>query len=99
MTHATDSTLSPLERAARRRVQAKLGWYVHALVYVCVNAGLALVAWQSGRHWAMYPLLGWGLGLALHGAAVWLLSPGSTWRDNMVARELAALERQQRGGA
>ena len=94
------SSLTPdaLDRAARRRVGAKLGWYTHALIYVCVNAGLALVAWQSGRHWTMYPMLGWGLGLALHGAAVWLLAPGSSWRENMVARERAALERQRHGG-
>ncbi len=89
----------PLDRAARRRVRAKLGWYTHALVYLCVNAGLALIAWQTGRNWALYPLLGWGLGLALHGASVWLAAPGSHWRENMVARERAALERQRNGGA
>ncbi len=29
---------------ARRRAGAKLGWMVHALVYLAVNGGLALVA-------------------------------------------------------
>ncbi len=40
---------SQLERLARKRAGAKMGWYVHALVYVCVNAGLALISWQTGR--------------------------------------------------
>ena len=87
----SDLTTDPLDRAARRRVRAKLGWYKHALIYVCVNAGLALIAWQSGRNWAMYPMLGWGLGLALYGASVWLRAPGSAWRERMVARERARL--------
>lgn len=63
-----------IERLARRRAGAKMGWYIHALVYLCVNAGLALIAWQTGRTWALYPLVGWGLGLAIHGLA------GRRWR-------------------
>jgi hypothetical protein len=61
-----------IERLARRRASAKMGWFIHALVYVCVNAGLALMAWQSSRHVPAWPLAGWGLGLAIHGMAVWL---------------------------
>ena len=99
MSHRPHPEVDRIERLARRRAGAKMGWYLHALVYLCVNAGLALIAWQTGRTWAIYPLAGWGLGLALHGASVWLMAPGSSWRENMVARERAALERQQRGGA
>ena len=84
-----------LEQLARRRAGAKMGWFMHAAVYVCVNAGLALIAWSSGKNWAAYPLLGWGLGLALHGAAVWLASPGATLRENLIARERAALARNR----
>jgi hypothetical protein len=29
-----------IERLARKRAGAKLGWYIHALVYLCVNAAL-----------------------------------------------------------
>ena len=38
-----------IERLARKRAGAKMGWYVHALVFVCVNAGLALISVGSGR--------------------------------------------------
>ena len=83
-----------IERLARRRAGAKMGWYLHALVYLCVNAGLALIAWQTGRTWAVYPLAGWGLGLAIHGLAVWLIGPGAALRERLVERERAALARR-----
>jgi hypothetical protein len=59
-----------LERQAQRRANAQLGWLVHAGVYLAVNTGLLLLAWNQGRSWAVIPALGWGLGLAAHGLAV-----------------------------
>ena len=94
--HTPTLSSDALDRAARRRVRAKMGWYIHALVFVCVNAGLALIAWRSGREWFVYPLAGWGLGLAIHGLAVWLLAPGADWRERLVERERAALTRSPR---
>lgn len=92
-TPRTPLTEQQIDRLARKRAGAKMGWYIHALVYASVNLGLALLAWQGGRDWHVYPLLGWGLGLALHGAAVWLLGPGAGLRENLIARERAALTR------
>jgi len=85
-----------LERLARRRAGAKMGWYIHALVYVCVNAGLALIAWQTGRAWALYPLAGWGLGLAIHGLAVWLGSGGVGLHERLLQAERDKLLGQRR---
>jgi hypothetical protein len=62
----------PLERLARKRAGAKLGWYTHAGIYLLVNLFLAFVSSRSSHAWAIYPALGWGLGLLIHGAAVWL---------------------------
>ena len=84
-------TPQQIDRLARRRADAKLGWYIHAAVYVLVNLGLATAAVANGRDWFAYPLLGWGLGLAIHGAAVWLLAPGAQWREQLVERERQAL--------
>lgn len=81
-----------LDRLARRRARAKMGWLIHALIYVCVNAGLALFAWQTGRAWHLYPLAGWGLGLAIHGLAV--LLGGSGLRERLVQAERDKLSRQ-----
>ena len=93
---SAESTVPALQRLARRRAQAKLGWYGHALVYLLVNAGLMALAVHQGRDWFLGPLLGWGLGLALHGASVWLFGPASTLRERMEARELARMQARAR---
>lgn len=82
--HLQDHTT---ERLARKRAGAKLGWYIHATVYIAVNLLLAVVAASTGKHWAVFPALGWGLGLAIHGAVVFLLSAGAGLYDRMVQRE------------
>lgn len=91
--------LSPekIERLARRRAGAKLGWYIHAVVYVVVNLGLlALSEYGMGaRRWTIFPVLGWGLGLALHGVSVFVLGSGSGLRERMVRRERERLLREQ----
>jgi 2TM domain len=91
--------LSPdqIERIALRRVKAKMGWYLHASIYLIVNICLAAVALSQGRHWNLFPFAGWGLGLAIHGAAVWLQASarGFAWREQMIAKERAVLKNQQ----
>lgn len=88
-----------IERLARKRAGAKLGWYTHAAVYVLVNLFLWLIS-EHGfgqRRWSMFPLLGWGLGLALHGVSVFVLAAGSGLREKLVQRERDKLQRE-RGG-
>jgi hypothetical protein len=91
--------LSPeeIDRLARKRAGAKLGWYVHASVYVLVNLLLfAMSEYAFGkRSWSVFPLLGWGLGLALHGISVFVLGGNTGLRDRMVQREREKLQRQQ----
>jgi hypothetical protein len=91
------NTLSPLEieRLARRRAGAKLGWFIHAAVYVCVNALLVTISFISGKPWAIFPLMGWGLGLAIHGAVVWLGSPGSALHERLLQQERQRLSLQR----
>jgi hypothetical protein len=80
-------------RIARRNVDMKMGFYVHAAVYVLVNAFLAIVdITRGGGAWFQWPLLGWGLGLAIHGAVVWLGTGGGGVRERMLKDELARLE-------
>jgi len=76
-----------IERLARKRAGAKMGWYVHALVYVCVNAGLALISMSSDRPWFIFPLAGWGLGLAIHGLVVWINAGGARLHERLLQAE------------
>ena len=50
-----------LERLARKRAGAKMGWYIHATVYVAVNLLLVMLSVMSGRGWAVFPAVGWGV--------------------------------------
>lgn len=85
-----------IDRLARRRAGAKLGWYTHAAVYLVVNLFLFVLSEHAlgERRWSIYPMLGWGLGLALHGVAVFLLGSGSGLRDRMVEKERERLRRE-----
>ena len=74
-----------LERTARRRAAMKLGWYIHAGLYLAVNLGLGAVALASGSRWVMFPAFGWGIGVAIHGVVVYLRTSGAY--DSLVARE------------
>jgi hypothetical protein len=87
------STLqADLERTARRRAGMKLGWYIHAGVYLAVNLLLAVLSSLNDRSWATFPAVGWGLGLAIHGVVVFLVAGG--FYESLIERE-----RRQLAGA
>lgn len=91
--------LSPeeLDRLARKRAGAKLGWYVHAAVYVGVNVLLFAISRYGFGHrpWSVAPAVGWGVGLALHGIAVFVLGGGGGLRERLVRQERERLQREQ----
>jgi hypothetical protein len=90
-------TSEEIERVAQKRAGAKLGWYIHAMVYVLVNLFLfAMSRYALGtRPWSVFPLLGWGLGLALHGVSVFVLGAGGSLRERLVQKERERLRREQ----
>lgn len=85
-----------LDVLAQRRARAKLGWFCHAAIYVVVNLALIVLSLSQGRHWAVFPLLGWGLGLFFHGLGVWVFAPGNPVMAHMVQRERERLARSGR---
>lgn len=93
MHYRNHSDTTPIDQLARRRAGAKLGWYLHAGIYIAVNILLAVLSAHSGRNWAVFPALGWGLGLAIHGVVVWLKLTQHGFYARMVARERAVLEK------
>lgn len=97
MTHTTfPLSADALERLAQRRAKAKMGWYAHASVYLLVNLLLVTLSASSGRHWAVFPALGWGLGLLVHGVSVFLLAGGSDLHARMVQAERNRIVAQDR---
>ena len=83
-----------IEARARRRVGRRMGFYTHALVFVIVNLGLVgLNTMLGGHRWSVWPLAGWGLGLAIHGVVTLLSLQGEGWRQRMLAGEIERLTR------
>ncbi len=88
-----------IEHLAHKRAGAKLGWYVHAAFFVAVNLLIfAMSRYGFGsRPWSVFPFLGWGVGLALHGVAVFVLGNGSGVRERLVQKERERLRRSTDG--
>lgn len=84
-----------LRRITEKRAKAKLGFYIHATVFVFVNAmqlgvNLFTTPWVF---WSAYPFLGWGLGLAIHGLVVWFKT--SDFLEHLIEEELEKLQSPQ----
>ncbi len=87
---------------AKKRVKAKKSFYQHLMSYSIVNLflialNLIISPWDI---WFVFPLLGWGVGLAFHYVDVFGI-PGfdilsKEWEDRELERELreANQERQ-----
>jgi len=83
-----------LRRQAEHRVGAKMGFYMHAAVYVLVNAGLVVINFLTSPHtlWFFWPLSGWGIGLVVHGFSV--LVSLSSLRERALEAEMKRLREQ-----
>jgi len=75
---------------ATKAANAKLGFYIHLIVYALVNAGLIVINLStSAEHfWFKWPLLGWGIGVFFHGMAVFVFPKGRSIRERMIDREM-----------
>jgi len=50
------------------RFERKASFYVHLIIYVLANISFILcnIIFTPGQVWAIYPLLGWGIGIFYH---------------------------------
>ena len=83
-----------LEARARRRVGRKMGFFFHAFVFVIVNLGLyALNQFTGDPRWHHWPLMGWAVGLAIHGVLTFMSLYTDGLRRRMLDNEMRALQR------
>ena len=82
-----------LMEEARLRAEVKLGFYVHLAVYSGVNVLLFFIWWfRGGFPWFVFPLLGWGVGLAAH--YLWAFAKISV-TDGLAEKEYRRLKEEQ----
>jgi hypothetical protein len=72
------------------------GFYIHAIVYVCVNAGLFAINMLTNPDTLRFyrPLIAWGIGLAIKGFVVFAGGVFGPDREERKIRE--ALEDERR---
>lgn len=81
-----------LRDQAVARLKKKRDFRAHALMYVLVNA-LLVVIWAvtaAGFFWPIFPILGWGIGLAANAYDVYGRKPFS---DEEIRREAQRIRR------
>ena len=82
-----------LRDEAIERLKKKHDFYPHVIAYVLVNLFLVGI-WAvtgAGFFWPVFPILGWGIGLVLHGLKVYHYGGGPS--ESQIEREMARLRR------
>ena len=90
---------------AKKRVKQVKGFYIHALVFVLVNAFIIMMKVINGQHVAGEPqikisqfltIIIWGIGLFAHGLSVFLPNfiLGKNWEEKKI-RELMDKDKNQ----
>jgi hypothetical protein len=87
------------QQRALECVRALRGFYVHVMVYVAVNLRLVAIDWLTeppDLTWSYYPLVGWGVALAIHALVVFVAEGlfGPDWEE----RKVEELLRRERSG-
>ena len=75
---------------AKKRVKAKIGFYIHLAVYVGVNILLITInlITSSEYLWFKWPLIGWGIGVFFHALGVFVFPGGSAITEQMIEKEM-----------
>ncbi len=94
-------TEAEIRAKAEKKVRDKKGFYIHFGIFAVVGIFLFVLNYittgAQGDWWFYYPVLGWGLGVAIHHIAVFGL-PGTDilsaeWEAREVAYEMDNLRR------
>ena len=83
-------------RSVGKRVDEKLGFYIHLAVYILVNGLLIAIDLMTspGTYWFIWPLIGWGIGVLVHGLSIFVFGNGLAIRKRMIDAEM---KKQGRG--
>lgn len=76
---------------AKKRVEAKMGFYTHFAVFVAVVLFLAIINFfaSPGTMWVHWPFLGWGAAVALHFVFAFLFPGRFAVTEDMIRKELS----------
>jgi len=75
---------------AKKKVEARMSFYTHLVVYLVVITMLTILnlTVAGDYFWAMWPMIGWGSGLILHGLFTFVFDPETSLKERMIEKEL-----------
>jgi len=80
------------ERTAIEYVRDLKGFYTHLISYVAIMGGLVLIDLLTSpdTFWAIWPMLGWGIGVLVHGVNVFEMTSffGPGWEKKQIEKRL-----------
>lgn len=77
-------------QSAKKRVEAKMGFYTHLSVYIAVILFLVIINFLTSPSavWFHWPMLGWGIAVALHALAVFVFPSRFAVTEKMIEKEM-----------
>lgn len=76
--------------SAKKRVEAKMGFYTHFSVYAAVILFLAIInlVTSPGAIWFHWPLMGWGIAVVIHALVVFVFPARFSVTEAMIEKEM-----------
>ena len=77
-------------KRAKKKVQAKLGFFIHVSVYLGVNILLIIINLLTSPEyiWFKWPLIGWGIGLFFHAMSIFVFSGKPALTERIIEKEM-----------
>jgi 2TM domain-containing protein len=77
-------------QSAKKRVEATMVFYTHFSVYAAVIVFLAIIIFMTspGAVWFHWPMLGWGIAVAIHAAFIFVFPGQLAVTEQMIEREM-----------
>ena len=83
---------------AKKRVQAKKGFYIHFGTFCATTLFLFTINFLTSPEfwWFLFPTLSWGIGIVSHYIGVFGISgpSGEDWEDKELEKEMRKIRRQ-----
>jgi hypothetical protein len=92
-----------LRQKAEKIVEARRGFKTNLFAYLIINVMIfviwLIVALTTSPHlwfpWFLFPLVGWGIGIAFHAQAVYGGAKFESRREDMVQKEMDRIKKEQ----
>jgi hypothetical protein len=75
---------------AKKKVEARMSFYTHLVVYLVVITMLTILnlTVAGDYFWAMWPMIGWGSGLIIHGLLTFVFDSESSLKERLIEKEM-----------